>query len=575
MGIKDIDFKLDPTVVITELGWDRIFMNVSMTKNADDDIDITFGRVVFRRVDEKLPGSDTVEDEPFYTHGAFLREIPLEPIEKNDTSLTFRLNMSLLEDNSFLENGRWFFLIRRPCHEKEELFFPLVTNEVAQSIKYLDRIFPYGKARYAYTARFTVLSFGTADMIVSLHSRFVIENKHWRQKHRILERTSFIERLRCARKKFKIELLKTLYSLLCLIHPKDGRHMLLMSESKPYLWGNLKYIDDRIKERGLDKEITLSYSFRRAVGVNNSFISWFKTLDILSRQDFVFVDDFAPIFDFLILSPKTKLIQVWHAGVGFKSVGYGRFGSASSPHPEYCCHRHYDYAIVGSEDLVEVYSEVFGIPESRVLPLGMARLDGFLDEKVIESKRKDFYAEHPECLNKKVILFCPTFRGSGQKFANYDYDMLDMKRIYEYCGDEYIWAFKMHPFIKDLPCIPKEYRDRIVDLSSSHDINDLYYVTEIMITDYSSSYYDFALLEKPVLFYTFDRDHYEVVRGVHKTIKETAPGKVCDTFDELMEALENGDYEIEKTIKFHQDNFSDYDGNAADRIIDTILLGTE
>ena len=130
----------------------------------------------------------------------------------------------------------------------------------------------------------------------------------------------------------------------------------------------------------------------------------------------------------------------------------------------------------------------------------------------------------------------------------------------------------MHPFVTEKPPIPKEYSDRIFDLSSYENINDLYYVTEIMITDYSSAYFEFALMNKPVLFYTYDRECYELTRGVHKSVKEEAPGKVCDTFEELIEALKNKDYEFEKTAAFRDANFSNYDGNAADKIIDTILL---
>ena len=267
------------------------------------------------------------------------------------------------------------------------------------------------------------------------------------------------------------------------------------------------------------------------MGQNNSAANWFRTIRLLARQDVIFVDDYAPVFGFLDLSPHTRLVQVWHAGEGFKSVGYCRFGLSNSPYPTGSCHRKYDYVVTASERHSRLYSEVFGQPMDHMLPLGMARLDGFLDEDVIKEKTDEFYAEHPEVKGKKLILFCPTFRGPVQKKAYFNYEKLDLARIYEFCGDEYIWAFKMHPFVKKKPPIPEEYSDRIIDLTPSKNINDLYYVTDIMITDYSSAYFEYALLQKPVLFYTYDRENYEITRGVHKPILETAPGKVCDTFD--------------------------------------------
>jgi CDP-ribitol ribitolphosphotransferase len=94
-----------------------------------------------------------------------------------------------------------------------------------------------------------------------------------------------------------------------------------------------------------------------------------------------------------------------------------------------------------------------------------------------------------------------------------------------------------------------------------------------LITDYSSAFYEFSILRHPILFFTYDRIIYENVRGVHHRIKDGAPGKVCDTFDELMTALETEDYELEKTISFADDNFPDELDGATDRVIDTVLFG--
>ena len=203
----------------------------------------------------------------------------------------------------------------------------------------------------------------------------------------------------------------------------------------------------------------------------------------------------------------------------------------------------------------------------------MPRLDGFLNEDTIRTFREDFYQEYPAMKDKKIILFAPTFRGGGQKSAHYDYSWLDLKKIYEFCGDEYIFLVKMHPFVDKEPIqIPEEYQDRIIDFATYPNINDLYYVTDILITDYSSNYFEYSLMKKPILFYTPDRELYELSRGVHRSVKECAPGKVCDTFDELMDALKNKDYEVEKVYRFVEENFSNYDGHASDKAINRILL---
>lgn len=150
---------------------------------------------------------------------------------------------------------------------------------------------------------------------------------------------------------------------------------MIMSETKDVLWGNLKYIDTRIKERNLDQKFKITYSYRSAAGKHQSgkdIFSWMKVVTKIARQDVIFVDDYAPVFGFFKLGRKTKLIQVWHAGEGFKSVGYSRFGKDGSPFPDGSCHKQYTHVITGSEHLIDVFHEVFGIEKEAFYPVGHA-----------------------------------------------------------------------------------------------------------------------------------------------------------------------------------------------------------
>ena len=569
MAPISIKYRTDDRLVLTDISWERVFLHLTVEADYEDDVEFYLGNIVFLRETIKYDSSynGVTTDIP----ANLLDEVRITPESREGSTYKFRLNMSIIDGKGFLENGKWYLYIREDGGDT--LTLSRVSIDLAYRLDDVSRVYSYRHYKYAYVVSFATQCFDSVNIVPVLVSKFMIENLHWKDPSAVADRYTLKGKFRCALKNFKVRLLQLLYNIISGLHRYDGRNILLMSETKPFLWGNLKYIDERIKARGLDREYKVSHSFRIAVGKNNSAASWFRTIRLLAGQDVIFVDDYAPIFGFMKLSPKTKLVQVWHAGEGFKSVGYCRFGSNASPYPASSSHRFYDYAVTGSARLAEVYSEVFGQPMEHMLPLGMARLDGFLDPDVVSEKTGAFYGEHPELKGKKLILFCPTFRGEDQRQAHYNYEMLDLKRIYDFCGDEYVWAFKMHPFVKKKPPIPEEYKDRIIDLTPSKDINDLYYVTDIMITDYSSAYYEYALLSRPVLFYTYDRAVYEITRGVHKSILETAPGKVCDTFNDLMTALENKDYEIEKTIRFHEENFGEYDGHAADRIIDTIILG--
>ena len=120
--------------------------------------------------------------------------------------------------------------------------------------------------------------------------------------------------------------------------------------------------------------------------------------------------------------------------------------------------------------------------------------------------------------------------------------------------------------------IDPRYAGRIMDFSGYPDINELFYVTDILITDYSSTIYEFSLHRKPMLFFAFDKEEYELMRGLHRTLDRHAPGKVCRTTDELLAAITNGDFELERLHRFVRENFDQTEGLAADKVIDHIIL---
>lgn len=361
------------------------------------------------------------------------------------------------------------------------------------------------------------------------------------------------------------------YNILYRIFPHNGKRILFITESRGNLQGNLKAVYDRMIERGLDKQYKMLKSERRAAGGHSSTISWIRTVTLLAISDIILIDDYAPILSWMKLNKGTTLIQLWHAGVGFKSVGLCRFGANGTP-LLYNAHRQYDYAVVGSTSLKKIYAEVFGIEEDALIPTGLPRLDKIIDKDENEKKIRDFYELYPDLRDRKLILFAPTFRGMGAQTAYYPYERLDMKRIYDMCGDEYVFIFKMHPFIKQKPDIPEEYSDRIMDLSDAGDVNDILPVMDILITDYSSVIYEFSVFRRPMLFFAYDRMNYSVVRGFQSDYDSFAPGKICGSFDELEEAIRNRDFETEKVDKFVEENFDYLDAGSSDRFIDWLIL---
>lgn len=348
--------------------------------------------------------------------------------------------------------------------------------------------------------------------------------------------------------------------------------ILFMSEQSEVLGGNQLAVIRRMKERGLEGEYEILTSARRQASEHQSMRSWIETIRKMAMSDRIVVDDHAPILDWLTLDPETTLIQLWHAGAGFKSSGYSRWGHDGCPAP-HSAHRQYKYGIAGSKRIAPFFSEVWGICDEQVLPTGMPRMDEYLDPVYREAKLQELYEMYPLCRGKKVILFTPTYRGGGRKSAHYPYELIDFDRLYEVCGEEYVVLFKMHPWVPtDVP-IPENYRDRFVDVNKYPNINDLFYFTDLLITDYSSNIFEYSLMRKPMLFFAFDKVQYSFSRGFHRPYEESAPGRVCYTFDELLRAIEEKDFEEEKVEQYVEHHFDHIDTHASDRVIDWLIRG--
>lgn len=514
----------------------------------------------------------------------------METKKLEDNKYRAKINISIAEGREILLPGKWYIF---PKNENDKVE---ASSDILLNIEDYSRIFRYSSKEEAYTATFhieeNVLNIDAeaneddndiiddkdlrkADNQIYIYTNYMIVNYH-PEKKRIRDvlkrRVRVISKMRTIGILTAKWILNTYYQIVTHITPKTGKRILFMSQNMDHIRDNMVSVNNRLKERGLDKKYKISYDFVNIFDGKLRVFYWLKITTKIAKQDFIFVDDYVPIFSFLKKNKKTVLTQLWHAGFGFKLVGYGRFGITGSPRPYESCHRQYTYGVIGNENLKEIYSEVWGIDKESLLPTGMPRLEHFLDKDYIDKVKTDFYEQYPQLKEKKIITFAPTYRGSSQFNAYYDYDKIDFKELYKYCKDNnYAVAFGKHHFIlQDIP-IPEECKDLIYDMHELK-LNDLLYVTDILVTDYSSAFYDFLLLERPVLFYVYDKDIYSATRGVHRPIDKVAPGKICNDFDELMQALKNKDYGVKEKADFLIDNCIKNKKIASDQIIDYVIL---
>lgn len=458
------------------------------------------------------------------------------------------------------------------CQGENELAHCMASHSIVHKMSDYSRAFPFSGRAKVYNVIFYV---GEADDYSLPFYIFVMEAASYANNtgsSRCLLGKISSKAKKYLKKNMKKLILKKIYSILLLVHTGKKDVMLIMSEQNKKISSNQNGVYKRLIERGLDKKYKIIFSFRSAVAEKQGKISWLKFINKLAQSNVIILDDHVPAFDWLVLSKKTKVIQLWHAGAGFKSSGYSRWGNIGCPAP-YSCHRQYDYGIAGSEKIAHFFSEVWGINKEQVLPTGMPRIDEYLDQNYRKKTSAALYKKFPVCKNKKVILFAPTYRGKNKKNAYYPYNIIDFDKLYNICGDEYVVLFKMHPWISDSVPIKPEYADTFIDAGKYPNINDLFYITDLLVTDYSSSIFEFSLMNKPMLFFAYDEIPYSFSRGFHRNYDQSAPGKIVHTFDELLKAIEQKDFEFEKVKQYVDFHFDYIDSNASDRVIDWLILG--
>lgn len=356
----------------------------------------------------------------------------------------------------------------------------------------------------------------------------------------------------------------------CLIFTKcDRKRVLIASNTKTELYGNLLYIYEELKKHQEYKMKILlinKANFFQKIKFEFIFAYW------MAKSKFILIDDFFPTVYPLKVRKNSKLIQVWHAVGAFKKVGYSRNNINKE---KSITHKNYTDTIVSSDNIVDNYAEAFGIKKECVHPLGVPRTDIFFDKKLLMTKKEEILKRHEILKDKNIILFAPTFRGSGRNSAYYPEKYINLKMIYESLKSEDIFIIKYHPFVKNKLNIPKEYEDKIIDYTGYKDINDLLIITNLLITDYSSVIFDYALLSRPIVFYIPDYEEYKNSRDFYYKFDKYIYGPKTFSQKELIEYLHSTKVDKEKLRNFKLKFMEKCDGNSTQRFVNEIILQNE
>lgn len=178
--------------------------------------------------------------------------------------------------------------------------------------------------------------------------------------------------------------------------------------------------------------------------------------------------------------------------------------------------------------------------------------------------------------DRKIIFYAPTWRDNQHNSSiGYTYRAeVDFDKLKKALGSEYIILFRAHYLVANSFDFEK-YRGFVFDVSKYDDVNDLYIVSDLLVTDYSSVFFDYANLKRPMIFYMYDYDSYKNnMRDFYFDISEL-PGPIVKTEEDLISTI----LSLDKYQKSYDEKYKAFnlkfnyldDGNASERVTKIIF----
>lgn len=266
-----------------------------------------------------------------------------------------------------------------------------------------------------------------------------------------------------------------------------------------------------------------------------------------------------------IKSKDTFYVNTWH-GTPIKKMGYDL--------PEkftYGFKYDYDLFLVQSEYEKKIFSRSFRLPDRVFFESGLPRNEKLNKEK----ENKKLYNEILHRLNipldKKIILYAPTYRDSKVNLEGKDSISSFLKS--NFCKNpkesEYIILLRAHYEVNMREA--KLYCGNVIDVTKYSNLNDLLLISDYLVSDYSSIIFDYSVMERPIFIYSFEKESYIEERGVYIDIEAEFPLSSSSNVNDLYKIINDID-EIElvnQTIEF-KNKYINYIDYATDKVVDRI-----
>jgi CDP-ribitol ribitolphosphotransferase len=348
------------------------------------------------------------------------------------------------------------------------------------------------------------------------------------------------------------------------------------------LRGNLAEIHRALQSRSpaprilVDVEATLE---RRGIPVISLVAGVFRialrSYRVASSRLVIVDDYFFPIYP-VKKRPGVTIVQVWHACGAFKRFGRATLEAEWGADQIFLkwvpIHSNYDLTLVSSASIAPIYAEAFGqSTETISAAFGIPRTDVLLPSPRRDAAERAVRERLGLRDGRTTILYAPTFRGADLKEAVAP-ELLDIAALHRALGSEYRLILRLHSFVKSAMRIPPEVGDFVVDASAEPDANEVLLAGDILVSDYSSIIFEYALLNRPMAFLAPDLAAYERERGFFFDYRTGVPGPVMEETEQLARWIQAKQFDLQRVRTFAATSFDVMDGRATERFVSDVAL---
>lgn len=284
-----------------------------------------------------------------------------------------------------------------------------------------------------------------------------------------------------------------------------------------------------------------------------------KFMRLYAAAGYVFICDYYLPVASCRKKPETYVVQTWHAGGPMKKFGYDSPEDIPAGYKGNVF-KNYSLVTASSSFMVPIMSRNMKQPEGVVQATGISRTDRYFNTVFLKQCRENFYAQHADAIGKKIVMWAPTFRGNAARPYLVGTDVI--QQIKSELSEEWYVIIKVHPHI-----------DAIEHLSTSTiPSEDLLPVTDILISDYSSIFYDYITMKKPAVLFVPDSADYQQNRGLYIDYR-TLPCPIVDNKADLINAIHHlsSDWDKAGIEQCYKDYMGNCDGNSTKRILDLVF----